>query len=445
MKSEYSYQPLAERMRPNSLDEYVGQKHLIGPEAPLRRMVERGHLPSMILWGPPGVGKTTLAQLLSTQMETKLFKLSAISSGVAEVRQVLQQAEQHAQGLFASTARPLLFIDEIHRFSKSQQDSLLAAVEKGTITLIGATTENPSFEVIRPLLSRCQVFVLNPLEEQDLKQLLHRAITEDYHLSALHIDIQSERLLLQLPGGDARKLLNLLEMVVTFLEQGGTNIVITDDVVGTVVKQQPQAFDKGGELHYDIASAFIKSIRGSDPQAALYWMSRLIEGGEDPRFIARRIVISAAEDIGLANPNALLIAEAAARSIDFIGWPEGRIPLAEAVIYLATSPKSNSAYMAINEAIRVVKETGNLPVPLHLRNAPTQLMNKLGYSMDYKYAHNYPYHYINQQYLPDQLVGTTFYTPQEVGSAEIKIKEYLNRLKLMDQDTKPCTKNKNDV
>lgn len=433
MNSSKTQQPLAERMRPHNIDEYVGQEHLIAPGAPLRRMIEHNHVPSMILWGPPGVGKTTLAQLLASLVDTELYKLSAVGAGVSEVRNILSLAQQRSEGLFAGAVRPLLFIDEIHRFSKSQQDSLLAAVERGTVTLIGATTENPSFEVIRPLLSRCQVFVLKPLEENDLRKLLSRALKQDSWLSQQKIKVISDKLLLQLSGGDARKLLNLVEMVVTYLceENGpanGNEQEITDKVVASVIKEHPLAFDKGGEMHYDIASAFIKSIRGSDPQAALYWMSRLIAGGEDPRFIARRLVISAAEDIGLANPNALLIANAAAQAVDFIGWPEGRIPLAEAAIYLATSPKSNSAYMAVNKTLQVAEESGNLPVPLHLRNAPTHLMAQMGYGADYKYAHDYPGHYVEQQYLPDALVGSVFYTPQETGASEIKIKEYLQHL-----------------
>lgn len=423
--------PLAERMRPKTLEGYVGQKHLLGTGKPLRRMIESGTLPSLILWGPPGVGKTTLAELLALLTKAPFFKLSAVGSGVAEVRRVLEEAKQRSQGLFAHASRPILFIDEIHRFSKSQQDSLLSAVEKGVVTLIGATTENPSFEVIRPLLSRSQVLVLKPIEPQEMEVLLQRALHEDTWLQSLPITLDPDHaLLLELAGGDARKMLNLLEIVVSTLaaREGASSILINNDSIATIIKEQPLSFDKGGELHYDIASAFIKSIRGSDPQAALYWMARLIEGGEDPRFIARRIIISAAEDIGLANPNALLIANAAAQAVDMIGWPEGRIPLAEAVIYLALSPKSNSAYLAIDRALETVRKTGNLEVPLHLRNAPTELLNKLGYGAGYLYAHDFPNHYVQQQYLPNELLSASFYQPQTTGIAERKLLAYLNSL-----------------
>lgn len=418
------YKPLAERMRPKSLEEYVGQQHLTDADSSLGRMIRSGTIPSLILWGPPGVGKTTLAELLALSVEAPFYKLSAVGSGVAEVRKVLEEAAQVTSGLFATKSRPLLFIDEIHRFSKSQQDSLLAAVERGLVTLIGATTENPSFEIIRPLLSRCQVFVLNPLGEEELRCLLQRAITTDTLLKARRIELREDARLIAYSGGDARKLLNLLEMLVSSSPQ--TPLIVDNQLVEATVARQPMAFDKGGELHYDIASAFIKSIRGSNPDAALYWMGRLIEGGENPRFIARRIVISAAEDIGLANPNALVIANAAAQAVDFIGWPEGRIPLAEAVIYLAASPKSNSAYTAINSTLKYVRETGNLPVPMHLRNAPTELMESLGYGEDYKYPHDYDRHYVQQEYMPDKARDIRFYYPQSTGASERHLKDYLD-------------------
>ena len=391
-------QPLAERMRPRNLDQYIGQQHLVGKGAVLRNMIEAKRISSFLLWGPPGVGKTTLAQIVATQMEVPFYTLSAVTSGVKDVRDVIQKAEGNR---FFQTASPILFIDEIHRFSKSQQDSLLGAVEKGTVTLIGATTENPSFEVIRPLLSRCQLYVLKSLEKEDLLKLLDRAIHEDIVLSQKKIEVRESGALLRYSGGDARKLLNILELVVE--AEGSDDIVITDETVATRLQQNPLAYDKDGEMHYDIISAFIKSIRGSDPDAALYWMARMIEGGEDPQFIARRLIISASEDIGLANPNALLLANAAFDAVMKIGWPEGRIPLAEAVVYLATSPKSNSAYNGINAALGLVRETGNLPVPLHLRNAPTKLMAELGYSDGYKYSHDYPGHFVRQQFLPDEL------------------------------------------
>ena len=391
-------QPLAERMRPRNLDQYIGQQHLVGKGAVLRNMIEAKRISSFLLWGPPGVGKTTLAQIVATQMEVPFYTLSAVTSGVKDVREVIQKAEGNR---FFQTASPILFIDEIHRFSKSQQDSLLGAVEKGTVTLIGATTENPSFEVIRPLLSRCQLYVLKSLEKDDLLRLLDRAIHEDIVLSQKKIEVRESGALLRYSGGDARKLLNILELVVE--AEGSDDIVITDETVATRLQQNPLAYDKDGEMHYDIISAFIKSIRGSDPDAALYWMARMIEGGEDPQFIARRLIISASEDIGLANPNALLLANAAFDAVMKIGWPEGRIPLAEAVVYLATSPKRNSAYNGINAALGLVRETGNRPVPLHLRNAPTKLMAELGYSDGYKYSHDYPGHFVRQQFLPDEL------------------------------------------
>ncbi len=418
-----SFQPLAERMRPTTLDEYVGQEHLIAKESPLSKMLEQGHIPSLILWGPPGVGKTSLAEIMAMQTKAHFFKLSAVGSGVSEVRKVLEQAEEMVSSFFHSTARPILFIDEIHRFSKSQQDSLLSAVERGIISLIGATTENPSFEVIRPLLSRCQVFVLHPIEKKDLQKLLQRAINTDPLLKEKDVQIKEDERLILSSGGDARKLLNLLEVIVATHTQ--KPLIIDNELVAQTINKQPLAFDKGGEMHYDIASAFIKSIRGSDPDAALYWLARLIEGGESPSFIARRIVLSASEDIGLANPNALLIANAAAQAVQIIGWPEGRIPLAQAVVYLATSPKSNSAYNGINKALDFVRKTGNLPVPLHLRNAPTKLMNELNYGVDYKYPHNYNKHYIEQEYLPKEIQNTQFYYPQNVGQAERNIIEYL--------------------
>lgn len=395
-------EPLAERMRPRTLDDYVGQKHLVGEGAVLRNMIDAGRISSFILWGPPGVGKTTLAQIIANRLETPFYTLSAVTSGVKDVRDVIERAKS---GRFFSSASPILFIDEIHRFSKSQQDSLLGAVERGVVTLIGATTENPSFEVIRPLLSRCQLYVLKPLQQDDLLELLHRAVATDIELSKRHIELRETGAMLRYSGGDARKLLNILELVVE--ADGGDNVVVTDRIVEERLQQNPLAYDKGGDMHYDIISAFIKSIRGSDPDAALYWMARMIEGGEDPQFIARRLVISAAEDIGLANPNALLLANAAFDAVMKIGWPEGRIPLAEAVVYLATSPKSNSAYCAINSALQLVKATGNLPVPLHLRNAPTELMKNLGYHDGYKYAHDYPGNFVAQQYLPDSLSGNT--------------------------------------
>lgn len=405
--------PLAERMRPKSLDQYIGQRHLVGEGAVLRKMIEAKSIPSFILWGPPGVGKTTLAQIVANTVEVPFYTLSAVTSGVKDVRDVIHKAESNR---FFSTASPILFIDEIHRFSKSQQDSLLGAVEKGTITLIGATTENPSFEVIRPLLSRCQLYVLHSLDKDDLQTLVQRALTEDTELSKRHIEMLETGALMRFSGGDARKLLNILELVVE--AQPEHDVVITDDTVVSLLQQNPLAYDKEGEMHYDIVSAFIKSIRGSDPDAALYWMARMIEGGEDPAFIARRIVISASEDIGLANPNALLLANAAFDAVMKIGWPEGRIPLAEAVVYLATSPKSNSAYNGINTALGVVKETGNLPVPLHLRNAPTKLMSQLGYADGYKYSHDYPGHFVRQQFMPDDLTNCRIWHPQHSPAEE---------------------------
>ncbi len=406
-------EPLAERMRPRTLDEYVGQKHIVGQGAVLRNMIDSGHISSFILWGPPGVGKTTLAQIIAHKLEVPFYTLSAVTSGVKDVRSVIEKAQSNR---FFNANSPILFIDEIHRFSKSQQDSLLGAVEKGIVTLIGATTENPSFEVIRPLLSRCQVFVLQSLEVDDLLALLKRAISEDVMLKQKTIEVKEHKALLRYSGGDARKLLNILELVV---EADGTDhVVITDEQVAGRLQQNPLAYDKEGEMHYDIISAFIKSIRGSDPDAALYWLARMIEGGEDPQFIARRLVISAAEDIGLANPNALLLANAAFEAVMKIGWPEGRIPLAEATVYLATSPKSNSAYLGIDAALRLVKSTGNQPVPLPIRNAPTQLMEQLGYHDGYLYPHDYPNNFVAQQYLPDSLTGQRIWHAQHSPSEE---------------------------
>ena len=391
-------QPLAERLRPRTLDEYIGQEHLVGEGAVLRKMIDAGRIPSFILWGPPGVGKTTLAQIIAHKLETPFYTLSAVTSGVKDVREVIERA-QH--GRFFNEASPILFIDEIHRFSKSQQDSLLGAVEKGIVTLIGATTENPSFEVIRPLLSRCQLYVLKSLQKDDLQKLLERAIHTDSILKERNIVLQETSAMLRYSGGDARKLLNILELVVE--AEAGDEVIITDEKVINRLQQNPLAYDKDGEMHYDIISAFIKSIRGSDPDAALYWLARMIEGGEDPQFIARRLVISASEDIGLANPNALLLANAAFDAVMKIGWPEGRIPLAEATVYLATSPKSNSAYLGVDAALDLVRRTGNQPVPLPIRNAPTQLMKDLGYHDGYKYPHDYAGHFTPQQYMPDAL------------------------------------------
>ena len=407
--------PLAERLRPNSLEEYVGQQHIIGKGAPLRRIIDSKHgVPSFILWGPPGVGKTTLATIISHTIDVPFYTLSAVTSGVKEVREVIDKATKER---FFSNSAPILFIDEIHRFSKSQQDSLLGAVEKGVVTLIGATTENPSFEVIRPLLSRCQTYILQPLSKNDLETLLQRAITEDVELQQRNIELRETDALLHFSGGDARKLLNILELVVDAFV-GDEKVIITNDFVKQCLQQNPLAYDKGGEMHYDIISAFIKSIRGSDPDAAIYWLARMISAGEDPKFIARRLVISASEDIGLANPNALLLANAAFDAVQKIGWPEGRIPLAEATIYLATSPKSNSAYLAINKALEIVNETGNQPVPLHLRNAPTTLMKEVGYGDGYKYSHDYPNNFIEQQYMPDALLGMRLWQAQHSSNEE---------------------------
>lgn len=415
--------PLAERLRPKTLDEYVGQKHLVGSGAILRKMIDGGRISSFILWGPPGVGKTTLAQIIAHKLDTPFYTLSAVTSGVKDVRDVIDKARNNR---FFSQASPILFIDEIHRFSKSQQDSLLGAVETGVVTLIGATTENPSFEVIRPLLSRCQLYVLKSLEKDDLLELLHHAVKDDVYLKDKNIELKETDAILRYSGGDARKLLNILELVIE-TDNDSEKVVVTDEKVVQRLQQNPLAYDKDGEMHYDIISAFIKSIRGSDPDGALYWLARMVEGGEDPAFIARRLVISASEDIGLANPNALLLANAAFDAVMKIGWPEGRIPLAEATVYLATSPKSNSAYEGINKALEIVRSTGNLPVPLHLRNAPTKLMKQLGYGKDYKYAHAYTGNFVNQQFLPDEMKDVRIWHPQE-NAQEIKLKERMQGL-----------------
>ena len=401
--------PLAERLRPKTLDEYIGQKHLVGQGAILRQMIESGNIASFILWGPPGVGKTTLARIIAHQLQRPFYTLSAVTSGVKEVRDVIDKAKRNASmnsGLFApaDSRSPILFIDEIHRFCKSQQDSLLGVVEEGVITLVGATTENPSFEVITPLLSRCQVYVLKSLDKDDLLELLNRALTQDEYIKSLGLQVKDTEALLRYSGGDARKLLNIIELV----GNSGAK-VIDNETVTKQLQQNPLAYDKDGEMHYDIISAFIKSVRGSDPQAAIYWLARMIEGGEDPKFIALRLVILASEDIGLANPNAMLLANTCFDVVNKIGWPEGRIPLAETTIYLATCKKDNSAYLAIDAALAKVRETGNLPVPLHLRNAPTELMKELGYADGYKYPHDFPNHWVAQQYLPDELQGEVFW------------------------------------
>lgn len=414
--------PLAERMRPHNLDDYIGQQHLVGKNAVLRKMVESGRIPSFILWGPPGVGKTTLAQIIASKLDAPFYTLSAISSGVKDVREVIDKAKSNR---FFNTVSPILFIDEIHRFSKAQQDSLLHAVETGIITLIGATTENPSFEVIRPLLSRCQVYVLKSLDRSDLIKLLNNALSCDVVLSKKNIVLQESDAMIRFSGGDARKLLNILELVVE--AETENTIVITDEKVTERLQENPAAYDKGGEMHYDIISAFIKSIRGSDPDGAVYWLARMVAGGEDPKFIARRLVISAAEDIGLANPNALLLANACFDALQKIGWPEGRIILSQTAIYLAASPKSNSAYMAINDALDLVQKTGNLPVPLHLRNAPTSLMKELDYGKEYKYSHDYENNFAAQEYLPKEIINRSVWVPQN-NPSEAKLADHLRKL-----------------
>lgn len=418
--------PLAERLRPSKLNDYIGQNHLVGDDGIIRKMIDAGRINSFILWGPPGVGKTTLAMIIAKATEAPFYTLSAVSAGVKEVREVIEKCKQDVNGLFTK-ARPILFIDEIHRFSKSQQDSLLGAVEQGIVTLIGATTENPSFEVIRPLLSRCQVYTLKPLDTSDLDILLNRALEEDPILKKRDFKIEETTALFRLSGGDARKLLNILDL----LEQStpvGDSVIINDQNVTSILQQNIAAYDKNGELHYDIISAFIKSVRGSDPDAAVYWLARMVAGGEDPEFIARRLVILAAEDIGLANPNALLLANATFDALKKIGWPEGRIILSECTIYLATSPKSNSAYLAIDRALEEVRKTGNLPVPLHLRNAPTKLMADLGYHEGYKYSHDFANHYVKQQYLPDGVTDMKFWQPSD-NPHEKKMGDFMNHIR----------------
>lgn len=418
--------PLAERLRPSSLDDYIGQRHLVGDNGIIRKMIESGRITSFILWGPPGVGKTTLAKIIAAATEASFFTLSAVTSGVKDVRDVLEKCKAEASSMFTKV-RPILFIDEIHRFSKNQQDSLLGAVEQGIVTLIGATTENPSFEVIRPLLSRTQVYTLKPLDIEDMETLLRNALTRDPVLKERDVRIVEKNALFRYAGGDARKLLNILDLLEQSTSSGET-VVIDDATVTEKLQENPMAYDRNGELHYDIISAFIKSIRGSDPDAAVYWLARMVMGGEDPEFIARRLVILASEDIGLANPNALLLANATFDALHKIGWPEGRIILAECTVYLANSPKSNSAYMAIAAAMEAAEKTGNLPVPLHLRNAPTALMQELGYHQGYKYAHDFKGNYVEQQYLPDALVGKRFWNPCD-NSQEARMWQRLNDLK----------------
>ncbi|MDE5674158.1 MAG: replication-associated recombination protein A [Muribaculaceae bacterium] len=418
--------PLAERLRPASLDDYIGQRHLVGENGIIRKMIESGRINSFILWGPPGVGKTTLAKIIAQATEAPFFTLSAVTSGVKDVREVIELCKAESRSMFTK-ARPILFIDEIHRFSKSQQDSLLGAVEQGIVTLIGATTENPSFEVIRPLLSRTQVYTLRPLDEEDLDMLLDRALKKDPILIGRNVEVKEKKLLFRFSGGDARKLLNILDLMEQSTPDNDT-VIISDETVTERLQENPAAYDRNGEMHYDIISAFIKSVRGSDPDAAIYWLARMVAGGEDPEFIARRLVILASEDIGLANPNALLLANATFDALHKIGWPEGRIILAECTVYLANSPKSNSAYMSIAAAMEAVEKTGNLPVPLHLRNAPTKLMKDLGYHEGYKYAHDYTGNFVKQQYLPDQLAGSRFWTPCD-NPQEAKMWERLEKLR----------------
>lgn len=418
--------PLAERLRPTSLDDYIGQEHLVGPNGVIRQMILTGRVNSFILWGPPGVGKTTLAKIIAAQTEVPFYTLSAVTSGVKDVREVLERCKADSRSMFVK-GRPILFIDEIHRFNKSQQDSLLGAVENGTVTLIGATTENPSFEVIRPLLSRAQVYTLRPLDENGLQKLLDRALAKDTLLAKRDVQVRKKTALFRYAGGDARKLLNILDLIEQSTPEGDA-MVIDDAIVVDRLQENPAAYDRSGEMHYDIISAFIKSIRGSDPQAAVYWLARMVAGGEDPAFIARRLVILAAEDIGLANPNALLLANATFDSLNKIGWPEGRIILSECAIYLANSPKSNSGYMAIDAALEAVRQTGDLPVPLHLRNAPTKLMKDLGYKEGYKYAHDYEGNYVEQQYMPDGLADAQFWRPGN-NPSEAKMAQRLADLK----------------
>jgi putative ATPase len=422
-------QPLADRMRPKELDEFCGQDHLVGNNAVLRKVIESGNIPSFILWGPPGVGKTTLAGIIANKLKRPFFHLSAVHSGVKDVRETIEKAKKQQ---FFNQPNPILFIDEIHRFNKSQQDSLLSAVEQGIITLIGATTENPSFEVISPLLSRCQVYIMEPLSESELLELMEIAIKNDSYLKAYNIKVEEHEALIRVSGGDARKLLNALELVVSseINESGSGTIIITDEKVLTHVQKNLALYDKNGEKHYDIISAFIKSLRGSDPNAAVYWLARMVEGGEDPKFIARRMVILAAEDIGLANPNALLMAQTCFEAINVIGWPESRIILSEAAIYLATSPKSNSAYEAIESALEIVRKEGDLPVPLSLRNAPTKLMKKIGYGKDYKYAHSFSGNFVADNFLPSEIKGTKIFEP----GANPKEEEIRKKLSVMWKD-----------
>jgi putative ATPase len=418
----FSNQPLADRMRPRKLEDYIGQVHLVGEKAVLRQAIESGHLPSFILWGPPGVGKTTLARIIANTLDRPFHILSAVNSGVKDVRETIDKAKKQQ---FFNAPNPILFIDEIHRFNKSQQDSLLGAVEEGIITLIGATTENPSFEVISPLLSRCQIYILKSLTKEELLDLLNRALTQDPILQEMKIDVREDEALLRYSGGDGRKLLNIIELLASSNKSGKSRIIITNKLVTDRLQENIALYDKNGEQHFDIISAFIKSIRGSDPNAAVYWLARMVEGGEDPKFIARRLVVLASEDIGLANPNALLLANAGFEAVNKIGWPESRIILSEVTVYLANSPKSNSAYMAINEAQALIRKTGDLPVPLHLRNAPTSLMKEIGYGKDYKYAHEYDEHFIDENYLPEKLDGTCIYSPQDNPQEE----KFLERLK----------------